>query len=75
MYMIYNIDLLKKTKTSHYVPCIGIFFYEKRLWSWENEKYIRLYSSENQYIFRNRKAVVCPIIDVLSDQTFEYITG
>jgi len=26
-------------------------------------------------IFRNRKAVVCPIIDVLSDQTFEYITA
>jgi hypothetical protein len=26
-------------------------------------------------IAANRKAVVCPIIDVLSDETFEYITG
>ena len=26
-------------------------------------------------IAKNRKAVVCPVIDVLSDQTFEYITG
>ena len=26
-------------------------------------------------IVKNRRAVVCPIIDVLSDQTFEYVTG
>jgi hypothetical protein len=26
-------------------------------------------------IATNRRAVVCPIIDVLSDETFEYITG
>ncbi|ELT87494.1 hypothetical protein CAPTEDRAFT_198873 [Capitella teleta] len=26
-------------------------------------------------IHKNRKSVVCPIIDVISDETFEYITG
>ena len=32
---------------------------------------------DSSYIFlaANRKAVVCPVIDVISDESFEYITA